>query len=735
MDVLRVLAVLVAALFVLGAPGLPTVLALRLRPLTALAVVTPVSAVLIAASAELGHLLSIPWTVLSPLVLGLVLGGLLWSAGIGRRRSRHTHRAGAAPEPVAHDAAEHRVTAEDADGAAADGADAATPDAQTPDAAHDTEGAASSTSTATAAATTTATATTTTDVPGTALGRALATRRGRAATILLGLAIGGGYILLRALDMMGGLFRVNQSYDNVFHLNAVRHILRLGDGSAWTVGGMTTLPGEETFYPALWHQTVSLVVQLSGQDIVLASNLVMLLLGTTVWPLALMALVRTGTNAGPAGWLAAGALAGVASDFPLKMMSWGVLLPYLYSLAMMPLVLMLIVHLVRLAPDGEQRLTGGQLGVLIPAVFGAVALAHPQGVFVALVMGVPMMVWAVLATATDLVRRRPRAGIRLAVLVPLTALVIVVGHDIWYRFRPVEASAAVWGPSASTQEAIGQVLTLVPHASPIWLPLGVILALCALAVLIGSRSRWLLPAFLAAGALSVAVRSLPVDDLRYELTGNWYSDNNRITVMLATAAVPLLAVGLDVLLRWAARLLPVLRGTAGAVLAVALCLAIIAVGHFSPSTEASRWYLEREWRNDNLLSDDERALLLMLPEVVPEDAVIATNAWNGSSLAYAISDREVLNTFMSFQAEDEVHLLNGHLDDAQSDPEVCDAAEDLGVDYALDFGPKEIHGRSATYTGLNEISETGAAEVVLQVGDAKLLRMLPCRGTDGSMNG
>ncbi|OFT65900.1 hypothetical protein HMPREF3159_00565 [Brachybacterium sp. HMSC06H03] len=728
MDVLRVLAVLVAALFVLGAPGLPTVLALRLRPLTALAVVTPVSAVLIAASAELGHLLSIPWTVLSPLVLGLVLGGLLWSAGIGRRRSRHTHRVGA-PEPVAHDAAE------DGDDTAADGADAATPDSQTVDAAHDTEGAASSTSTATAAATNTATATTTTGVPETALGRALGTRRGRAATILLGLAIGGGYILLRALDMMGGLFRVNQSYDNVFHLNAVRHILRLGDGSAWTVGGMTTLPGEETFYPALWHQTVSLVVQLSGQDIVLASNLVMLLLGTTVWPLALMALVRTGTNAGPAGWLAAGALAGVASAFPLSMMSWGVLLPYLYSLSMMPLVLMLIVHLVRLAPDGEQRLTGGQLGVLVPAVSGAVALAHPQGVFVALVMGVPMMVWAVLATATDLVRRRPRAGIRLALLVPLTALVIVVGHDIWHRFRPVEASAAVWGPNATTEEAIWQTLTLAPNATPIWLPLGVLVALCVLAVLIGSRSRWLVIAFLAAGALSVATRSLPVDDLRYELTGNWYSDNNRITVMLATAAVPLLAVGLDLLLRWAARLLPVLRGTAGAVLAVALCLAIIAVGYFSPSTEVSETYLEREWRSDNLLSDDERALLLMLPEVVPEDAVIATNAWNGSSLAYAISDREVLNTFMSFQAEDEVHLLNGHLDDAQRDPEVCDAAEDLGVDYALDFGPKEIHGRSATYTGLNEISETGAAEVVLQVGDAKLLRMLPCRGTDGSMNG
>ena len=64
---------------------------------------------------------------------------------------------------------------------------------------------------------------------------------------------------------------------------------------------------------------------------------------------------------------------------------------------------------------------------------------------------------------------------------------------------------------------------------------------------------------------------------------------------------------------------------------------------------------------------------------------------------------------------------------------MCDAAEQLHVDYALDFGAQELHGSSATYTGLNEISESGAAEVVLQVGDAKPLRMLPCRGIDGSM--
>ena len=85
---------------------------------------------------------------------------------------------------------------------------------------------------------------------------------------------------------------------------------------------------------------------------------------------------------------------------------------------------------------------------------------------------------------------------------------------------------------------------------------------------------------------------------------------------------------------------------------------------------------------------------------------------------------------MAFQAEPDVHLLNLALDDAHRRPVVCDAVQELGVEYALDFGPREVGPGSATYRGLNEISSSGAAEVVLEVGDAKLLKMLPCRGTD-----
>ncbi|WP_341856845.1 DUF6541 family protein [Brachybacterium sp. GPGPB12] len=252
-------------------------------------------------AAEAGHLLGVPWSPLSPLVLGAPLGAALPPL---RRRL---------PAPAA-DGADGVAAGKGSDGAAspADGS------------------------------------------PVTGIGALAATRRGRAGALLTGLVIGGGAIAIQALGVMGSVRAVSQTYDNVFHLNAVRHILRLGDASAGTVGGMTALPGAERFYPALWHQAVSLVVRLSSQEIPLASNMVMLLLAVVVWPLGLMALVRTCTRSGPVGWMAAGALAGISGAFPLSLMAFGILSPYFLSMILMPVLVIMLVHLAGLAPDSPQ---------------------------------------------------------------------------------------------------------------------------------------------------------------------------------------------------------------------------------------------------------------------------------------------------------------------------------------------------------------------------------------------
>ena len=92
---------------------------------------------------------------------------------------------------------------------------------------------------------------------------------------------------------------------------------------------------------------------------------------------------------------------------------------------------------------------------------------------------------------------------------------------------------------------------------------------------------------------------------------------------------------------------------------------------------------------------------------------------------------------------------------ASPSPRARAAALDLGA--FVTASPSSFHAareaaRRLAEAGFTELVETeawtgedgtpeeadeacGAAEVVLQVGDAKLLRMLPCRGTDGSMNG
>ena len=680
MDVLSVLMTLGAAVLVLGAPGLPTVLALRLRPLTTIAATVPTSLVMVAVTAEIGHVLGIPWSFASPLVLGLLVGGAL--AVLTRRRARAT---APAAEPAT----------------APDGADVLQQ--------HERDRTAPAE-------------------------RFLATARGGAIAVLTGGLLGGGCVLVRALTMMGGINAVNQTYDNVFHLNAVRHILRNADGSAWVVGGLTTLPGNEGYYPAAWHQLVSLVVQLSGQEIVLGSNVVMLLLAVVVWPVGLMALMRTCTTAGPVGWMAAGTLAGITGAFPLSLMYWGIVLPYFLSMSLMPLIVIMVSHLAGLAPRSAQRLSGGQVAVLLPVVCAAIALAHPQGVFVGMVLGLPILVWGTAARARDRWAPGLAPRPRLWPLATLTAVALIGSAAAWIELRPSQSSA-VWKPNASLKEAIGQAISLAPNHTPTFLPLGLVMLVCAAVVLLLTRSRWLVAPWLAATAMSIITRSTPEGDLRYLLTGNWYTDNNRTTAIIAVAAIPVLALAIEHLLRLASRRYPRLDGASGLVAGALIAVLVLAMGVLSPGSRVNQSYFEMEWQTSGLLSADERELLERLPEVVPEDAVIATNAWNGSSLAYAISDRQVLNTYMGFQAEPEVHLLNAELDDAQEKPEVCDATEELNVEYALDFGPQEIHGRTATYTGLNEISETGAAEVVLQVGEAKLLRMLPCRGTDGSMIG
>src|SRR5699024_10335426 len=189
-------------------------------------------------------------------------------------------------------------------------------------------------------------------------------------------------------------------------------------------------------------------------------------------------------------------------------------------------------HVAGLAPPSAQRLTVLQLAVLLPVACAAVALAHPQGVFAGIVLGLPILLWGRVSRARERFPSARREDHRLWPLATVTLVALIGSVEMWERFRPVRGSA-VWEPNASLKEALGQAVSLAPNHTPTFVPLGAVMLGCASAVLLLSRSRWLLAPWAAATAMSVVTRSTPVGDLRYLLTGTWYSDNNRITALVA----------------------------------------------------------------------------------------------------------------------------------------------------------------------------------------------------------
>jgi hypothetical protein len=127
-----------------------------------------------------------------------------------------------------------------------------------------------------------------------------------------------------------------------------------------------------------------------------------------------------------------------------------------------------------------------------------------------------------------------------------------------------------------------------------------------------------------------------------------------------------------------------------------------------------------------LISSDEMALLDRLPAAVPEDAVMVGNPWNGSSLAYALADRKLIQLhILSAVPDGTAPLLNGPTPSA-GDPHVCSAVNRLNIDYILDFGHREVHGRDSGYKGLDNLIDSGLATLEDSEGDANLYKLRLC---------
>ncbi|GED09659.1 DUF6541 family protein [Cellulosimicrobium cellulans] len=563
-------------------------------------------------------------------------------------------------------------------------------------------------------------------------------------TVVVSLVVAGALQARRLMAAIGGPDHFSQTFDAPYHLNSVRLILESGDASSLHMT-LTAPEATTSFYPALWHDLVSLLVQLSGgTDVVAPANWTTLVIACLVWPASMLVLARGLFGPRPVMLGLTVAVSFAMTQFPNQLTGFGVLYPNLLAYAVLPALLGLA-WLALWRARGRARLAPLAF-VGVGAV--AVALAQPNGLFTLGYVAVPLLAHYVAHASVRAWRlRRSLPG----AVVPGVVLVVLCVVAYWAagQVSLVEEfrTQVSWPARMSTGEAVNDAVTLAamhPSGESNMLVAGLVLVGVLVSAFV-ARWRWLPIAYVVLAWLFVVAASAD-GETRALLTGYWYGDVQRLASQLPLLAVPLATIGLTVVVAGVASLV---QGSAGVgkvaravfsvpVLAVLAALVLVVVlprtTLFKNSYDyvAHRYELSPESTTGTLVDESEMRILDEVDRIVPEDAVVAGQPWDGSVLVWALTDRETLYPHLRMPLEGDRAVVADRLNQAGEDPEVCEAVTRLGLEYVLDLGGENFWGDDgARYAGLDGLVAAGVAEEVARVEDSRLLRITACAGTEG----
>ncbi|PPB50779.1 hypothetical protein C4K88_02590 [Arthrobacter pityocampae] len=555
--------------------------------------------------------------------------------------------------------------------------------------------------------------------------------------------IGGRYIA-----GFGAPENFSQTFDNVYHLNAIKHIAETQNGSALSLGNLTE--ASQAFYPAAMHDLMALVVMMTGTSVPVAVNVGTIVLGALVWPLSCVFLISRVIGYRPIPLLAAGVLCAGMSGFPYMMVAFGVLYPNHAAIALLPAALGLVVEALGMTP-GRRRSFSVSAGLLAVAVVPGLALAHPSTLLALLAFAGPVVA---ARAVREFQGRRGGTGERSRPVLWGILFVLYAGVTLvaWLKVRPSLAFAP-WTPFQTNARAIGEVLGSAPMgATTAW----VLLILTVAGIYVAARQFrdmwWILMMFVIGGVLYMIVSSWSLGWFRTFMTGVWYNDSFRLAALLPVVTLPLAVLGAE----WLTGLLrrigkprtaeepaggagtsPVARtrravsGITSSPITAAAVVLVLGVGTQGGTLSGVQTRMEEVFALEEespLLTTDELALLQRVPDLVPADGVIVGNPRTGASLVYALADRRTVAPHIFGDRTDAEQTLLDHWDEAGYNVSVCDDITREGALWALDFGDQEIVPGDEPYIGLRALEDGSAPGIslVAEEGDARLYRVDAC---------
>ena len=550
-----------------------------------------------------------------------------------------------------------------------------------------------------------------------------------------------------------------QDSDNSFHLAAIRSFVDTGDYSTLNVGlyqdmHLSSIVSTSSgFYPAAWHMLAALVASFSSQDVAFAANVTNYVMLLAIFPFSMLFFLKT-LFPNKIRLVAAGA----AVLFAFNGFPWGTLISVSGPLFPNTLGLMLVpacAALFILSIDADRNKTTRLLlfSSFLVGVF-ALGVAHPNSIFVMVVFLAPFVVyrfskWYVSKKEEKLIAGRAPFGV---VFASFTIPVIIIAV-IWTAcflsplFKGV--TSFTWAPTASHLQAVVNAVALsyrLPAGNYI---LAVLVAVGFFALLREKENAWLAFSYMFAVAIYI-IGSSTTGFVQHFFAGFWYTDPYRLGACACLVAIPIAAVGFEVLWSLVLKLFNKLAYARWAKYAAGLvCFAVIVCGLYLYDFNLpgfGRVYtglgdynncavLSNDTKRDNLFDSSEQKFCQSVSDILDrQDGLIYNNADDGSAFAYPLYDLNLLYrrsaAEMLGSETDDNMTLRLSIDELATNKDVQRILEENNIKYILnlDLGG-EVNEERCYYgyyvwdkwPGINSIDDsTPGLKVVLSEGDMRL---------------
>jgi hypothetical protein len=532
---------------------------------------------------------------------------------------------------------------------------------------------------------------------------------------------------------------ISETYDAIFHYNAIRYIEQTGKASPLTIGALGQAGAKGAFYPDAWHAMAALLAEVTGASIPVAATVTCLVIAILVWPLSCLLLARHLFGANGSRALAAVVITGMLSSlfgaFPWMLTgAWGVLWPNALGMALAPAGVALGLSITRISAGdtfGAQRWLFGVVGAW------AIGIAHPNSALsVALICAFPLLM--VLGPLVADQWNRHTAGTTLVLLAILA--VVVVGAYVALGLHVVRHTEGQYFPVSQTpgQAVVSAISNGTDGQVAEWL-MAAFLIIGVAACFVWRQRRWLVPAELVVIALYVGSAAIASHVVR-PFTGLWYNDSHRLAATLPIVAIPLTTIGVLAAGEWLAQALRRLPSAASLAARPALALAlpvalgtVVAVATAAQAVPDNAKTVGAQFSTSGAYTFVSAAKLQFLQTVarlVPASALVADDPFEGTAYLYSLSGTRVLFPQAGTGTDNaELTDLAHNLVRLGKDPVTCALVRRYGVGYMV-VGPDDYLAKQQLpgfYGGVANPGRNSGFRLLAADGPLRLYKITSCQ--------